>query len=1308
MKANFICHPAGSRTIAWLTLLVLSLLVVACRDANANETKPYKLSFEFGANDIMVKWIGVQGDLQIAKTVTGPWMSIPGAESPFQVTPSEDMQYFRLQLPDVGERPHLIRGYIATTVRGGPLLPGVPNTNAHDVFLPCVEVYLRDASSGTPTISSITDLSGRFTLPAQEGRYRICWRAPGFVDDCSEFIVSVGRANVHVSTIRITPERMDSAVVYGKVRLSDGSVPRLFEPFANVNAFARVQLLNKEGNSFQEALVNNFGEYLLPQVPVDTPVTLRARMEGASKDQLLLPEANLGGAPSHAVDLAMGNAPPRLEPLTATDSAGRRIKVGRPGSTVRLAAHGSDPDGDAVSFKWMVNPGSGMLNATDTPQVGWSLPNAQGLYSVTLLAYDGKGGYAKSALSLRVDDLGIPFSGKVDATDGTDVVGARVEVNGQLAVTGQGGFFQIRVRNANRFVLNIRKPGYALVSQIYDDAVTGGRWTMASCSVATVDPAQPINVVDRRDERNCPGPLSDRLNWCQYPLLANPQWQDGSSRIVPPFGELRLPLPGCKSNQTHQVCGPGVRVEIPANALQDQNGQDPAGNVNIDLCTVDLFSPGQMPGDYTVQRPDGTTGVMQSYGAALIEITDGTRRFNLKPGILARVTIPVDPSQLAAGGPLPPTIPLLFYDETEGVWREEGIANLVGTDYVASVSHFSAINTDLVKTDQSCVRILSPDLPPCYQLEILIPQTGGAAPVRITKFIDNSPPHRHVVYNLPSDVNIVLIPIRIDNDTPIGTFVVNTGGPQFPTDPNLPLDPYDACATEVTFQDLAIPESPTSGEFLHGLFSFAAINLDELDPGVPADATLITQLDQATQNYYQNIDPRGKRLTLDDFKTVNGFGGAGEIHVVYANSVDLGFGRDMYGVKNGLDAAAYVTNYGDSESPDETDVADAILKTNPQATVAMEYSRIESLPGEPVEFDDPERVVKFYVYDTGTGNLLNAANLDGFGARPIPQLCMVCHGGEYPGGAVLGAAPPFNTRDDVKLGSKFIPFDLHSYTFSPATGFTKADQQADFKSFNQTIVLNSPPDSVMAEIITEMYPGGASDQDENFVVTGWDSEPIQQEMYRDVVGRSCRVCHAAQSFPSLQFNQGSQLINILGSTEVRVCLEHVMPHSKVTHKRFWTSVGPHQPGLLQIFGDAKGSGLNGWNGTLCGMFIPGGDTPAGAFDTMIQPIFNGMGTTPGYTPCIACHTGGSPPAGLSLAAGAAYDEIVDVASTQSTLDRVQSSDHNSSYLWHKINGTHLDPPANGSGDRMPAGGPPFLNATDINTLKDWINAGAAK
>ncbi len=1241
----------------------------------------------------------------------------------------------------------LLRGYIALAPSGGETAALVAVKAGHDVFLPGVMVSLRDAGNGQMSGPAVTDLSGRFTLAVNgPGRYQVCWKTRGFVDDCSKDIYSVAKQPVNIGTVRIRGARTKTTVpVIGKVLLKDGSPARFFEPMANINAYARIGVVDKGGKLLDEAYVNNFGEYALARVPVDQLVTLRAVIGKGVGEQRLDPGpqgANLQGASFHVIDLAIANSPPRLDPLVALDSAANRVKVAKPGAKLELVSRGTDPDGDTLRYTWLVDDGSGAVSAPSGPKATWALPNRAGLFTVTLIADDGKGGYVRSALSLRADNAGIPFSGRVVDVGGAAIGGAEIEINGQTAFTGTQGTFYVRVRDATQFVLNIRKQGFALNSNIYDNGVTGGRWLLTRASVSTVDPTKPIDLTQERSPRDCPGPVSATLDYKNYPKLAVPQYQDGKGNIVQPFKDSKLPpLFGPQNRSATAVaakgCGPGIRVQIPANALVDETGHAPTGPVQVALSTVDLLSPQQMPGDFTVAVSATSTKVMDSYGAGSVEITAGAKHYNLRTGTKAQITIPVDRSQLAVNAPLAPTIPLLFYDARAGVWRQDGQMTLVNKAYVASVPHFSYINADTLKTDQACVRVLSPTLPPNYDMEAWIPQTGGAAPKVFNQPFDNSPPSLHVIFNLPVQTNIVLIPHRQIDHTPIGIFIVNTGQAQNPTTPNHPVAPYTACSTEVTLTDQgAVPQSPTAGEFLQGLFSFEATNLDELNLADPAQADLKQQIDQTTANYYLQVDPpkvngqanTGRRQTLGDFKTFNGFGGLNELHGIYANSGDLGFGRDMHCVSKPAsdgqtDYACYVTNYGNINTPDLQDAIDATNNSNPVATVAMEYSRLEDVGVDPPSFSNPTRVVKFFVYNGNLAGstLLRAANLDATGARPIPQLCMVCHGGAYP---VPPVGPPpvpghlpvpgFNSPSDVNLSSRFLPFDLHYYTFAGGAP-DKLAQQGAFKDMNQQIVAHAPVDAAIGDLITQMYAGGPN-QDENLLVSGWQNapgQPLKEQTYREVVARTCRTCHVANTFAPLNFDQAQEFIDRLGSIENRVCAQHVMPHSRVTHDIFWgVEINPPPPpvtpegskvALLQVFGDNFKTAQNGWNGQLCGVFIPGGQTPQSFYQTNILPIFTNNTTNPGGT-CTNCHTGNSPPAQLNLSAALAHAQLVNIAAQElGSMKRVTPNNTAQSYLFHKVQGDQGA--VGGSGGQMPAG-QPQLTAGQRNDIQTWINGGA--
>ena len=76
---------------------------------------------------------------------------------------------------------------------------------------------------------------------------------------------------------------------------------------------------------------------------------------------------------------------------------------------------------------------------------------------------------------------------------------------------------------------------------------------------------------------------------------------------------------------------------------------------------------------------------------------------------------------------------------------------------------------------------------------------------------------------------------------------------------------------------------------------------------------------------------------------------------------------------------------------------------------------------------------------------------------------------------------------------------------------------------------------------------------------------------------------------------------------------------------------------------------------------------------------------------------------LTLNADSAFAELVDTPSTQlPSVARVTPGDPDASYLWRKIENTHLD--AGGSGTVMPPTGQ--LSAGKRDTIETWIADGA--
>jgi hypothetical protein len=207
----------------------------------------------------------------------------------------------------------------------------------------------------------------------------------------------------------------------------------------------------------------------------------------------------------------------------------------------------------------------------------------------------------------------------------------------------------------------------------------------------------------------------------------------------------------------------------------------------------------------------------------------------------------------------------------------------------------------------------------------------------------------NVIYNLPLNSDIVLTPIvpgvlpdGSTGNVPAGVFVVNTGGPMNaavvppPANPDGSYfaesggNPTGPCASRVTLSRLSPVTLSNGQEFLQGLY-FEASNINEFN------GTIGTAIDDGVVAYYQQADPRQLRNSFNLFKSKNRFNqptAATEVEVQahYANSGDLGFGRDMHCRRNvagdgAFDYACYVTNFGQppANNPDQQDANDGVL-----------------------------------------------------------------------------------------------------------------------------------------------------------------------------------------------------------------------------------------------------------------------------------------------------------------------------------------------------------------------------------------------
>ena len=141
----------------------------------------------------------------------------------------------------------------------------------------------------------------------------------------------------------------------------------------------------------------------------------------------------------------------------------------------------------------------------------------------------------------------------------------------------------------------------------------------------------------------------------------------------------------------------GVKVSLPANAVVNAaTNVAYTGNIAVAIKFINPTSTeinNIMPGDLRGIDGNSNLKLLTSYGMAAVELTGSAGELlQIATGKKATLTMPIPASILASS---PASIPLWYFDEAKGLWKEEGSATKTGSEYIGDVSHFSFWNCDL-------------------------------------------------------------------------------------------------------------------------------------------------------------------------------------------------------------------------------------------------------------------------------------------------------------------------------------------------------------------------------------------------------------------------------------------------------------------------------------------------------------------------------------------------------------------------------------------------------------------------------------
>lgn len=288
------------------------------------------------------------------------------------------------------------------------------------------------------------------------------------------------------------------------------------------------------------------------------------------------------------------------------------------------------------------------------------------------------------------------------------------------------------------------------------------------------------------------------------------------------------------------------------------------------------------------------------------------------------------------------------------------------------------------------------------------------------------------------------------------------------------------------------------------------------------------------QQYYQAIDPNNERMTLAAWKRKNGFDQGYDVHVIFRDTKDLGYGRDLYARRNEDGSLAFFVN----------NFVVTVGKGNPanygplNLLAASDQNFDYHLGSNAIEFspenqDDPdsEKILKFFTFaakdEQGIQQRVTSADLDGRGVKHMPSICLTCHGGTL---LPLNPDDSFNTLSMKSAKLNQLEFD--SFEFMSTGLFNQAEQQAGIKHINQwvrdsyaematrDITEEGFWDASFPQLIANNRYGGEDFNAVNFqrntVPIGWQQTHARPEgienLYQQVIEPHCISCHSLRGY----------------------------------------------------------------------------------------------------------------------------------------------------------------------------------------------------
>lgn len=153
---------------------------------------------------------------------------------------------------------------------------------------------------------------------------------------------------------------------------------------------------------------------------------------------------------------------------------------------------------------------------------------------------------------------------------------------------------------------------------------------------------------------------------------------------------------GFPSANGGSISSQNFTITFPADAVVNATtGAAYSGTVKVAIKHLEpdnLKTYDEMPGNLTGLNTSNNRQLLTTFGMLAVELqsTSG-EKLQIKSGKQVELKVKLSSSVLATA---PATIPMWYFDEATGYWKEEGSATLINGEYVGNVSHFTYWNYD--------------------------------------------------------------------------------------------------------------------------------------------------------------------------------------------------------------------------------------------------------------------------------------------------------------------------------------------------------------------------------------------------------------------------------------------------------------------------------------------------------------------------------------------------------------------------------------------------------------------------------------